>query len=182
MSKFEYVSVALALVYSFIVARLVSALPAVLDRERRYWLHVLWLGVALLATISTWWTIWDLREVSWNPLRFMWALSVPALIHLRVGILVSDAPAQVESWRAHYYDNRVAFFGVGVLIALNFAAMPWVLGFQAPPELWMGFAMLLSICLLGLASARPMLHGWLVVANLGMILGSFVRTSLEGSP
>ena len=42
MTQFEYVSVAVALVYSFAVARIVSALPAILAPDRRYWVHALW--------------------------------------------------------------------------------------------------------------------------------------------
>lgn len=181
MSEFEYVSVGIALVYSFTVARLVASLPAVLAPDRRYWVHGLWVLVLLFATVSTWWTLWQLREVEWNPLRFMWALTVPSLIYLRAGVLLSDAPAEVVSWRVHFYERRVPFFGVGVLIACNFIAMPWLMG-SSPrslvPSAYVPMAMLLGISIGGLVSSNSALHGALVVTNLLMVLLSMVAASV----
>ena len=181
MSEFEYVSVGIALVYSFTVARLVASLPAVLAPVRRYWVHGLWTLVLLLATVSTWWTIWQLREVEWNPLRFMWALTVPALIYLRAGILLSDAPAAVESWRAHFYERRVPFFGVGVLIACNFGAMPLLMGFSPwslMSSAYVPLALMLGISIGGLVSSKPAVHGTLVLGNLLMVLVSMAAASI----
>ena len=180
MSKFEYVSVAVALAYSFAVARIVSALPSVLATDRRYWTHSVWTVVLLMAAISTWWTIWDLREVEWNALRFLWVLIIPGLIHLRASILVSDVPTEVESWRVHYYESRVAFFGVGVLIAANFAVLPWIMGsvpwFALSPA-QLAFVSLGTISVLGLVSANPSLHAVLASANLFLILASMAASS-----
>jgi hypothetical protein len=180
MSEFEYVSVAVALAYSFAVARIVGAFPSVLAVNRRYWVHGVWTLVLLMAAISTWWTIWDLREVEWNPIRFTWVLIIPALIHLRVGVLVSENPAVIASWRDHYYENRMQFFGVGLLIALNYAVLPWVMGvvpWFAGTDLHFAFASLLTISVLGLVSANPTLHGVLASVNLIMILAGMAAGS-----
>lgn len=180
MSEFEYVSVGLALVYSFTVARLVASFPALLAPNRRYWVSGLWALVLLLAAISTWWTIWDLREVEWNPLRFMWALSMPALIYLRVGILLSDSPGDVKSWRARFYQSRLQFFGVAILVVCNFAALPWIMGipswYASSPRL-LALIALLVISVLGLVSSNPGLHGVLAVANFLMIIISMTAAS-----
>jgi len=180
MSEFEYVSVAVALVYSFAVARILSAIPSVLAPGRRYWVHIIWTFVLLAAAISTWWTIWDFREVEWNPLRFMWVLTIPGLIYLRVGILVSESPTDIKSWQVRYYDTRILFFSVGLMIAANYAVLPWFLGvvpWFAPSVLHLAFVPLLAISVLGLASASPRLHGGLASANLLMILGSMAIQS-----
>jgi hypothetical protein len=103
MSQFEFVSVGVALVYSFAVARLLAALPSVVAPDKRYWTHLVWVAVVMLVLAANWWQLWLFRATDWNLLRFIWILSVPALIYLRVGVLVSQAPAAVPSWREHYY-------------------------------------------------------------------------------
>ena len=128
MTQFEYVSVAIALVYSFAVSRLIAALPSVFVPESRDWIHALWAIILLFAAVFTWWSIWSYRDVQWTALRFVWALSVPALIHVRIGILVSDQPRAVSSWREHYEKTRVPFFVVGLAIMVNLAVLPWVMG------------------------------------------------------
>lgn len=39
MTQFEYVSIAIALVYSFAVSRIIAALPSVFARECRDWIE-----------------------------------------------------------------------------------------------------------------------------------------------
>jgi hypothetical protein len=78
MTELEYVSAGLALVYPFTVARIVCAFPALFVPERRYWVSGLRALLPLLAAIGTWWSIWALRDVAWNPLRFVWALTLPS--------------------------------------------------------------------------------------------------------
>lgn len=179
MSEFEYVSVGIALVYSFTVARLLAALPGALAADRRYWVHALWVLVLLLASVTTWWTIWYLRAVEWNALRFTWALSMPALIYLRAGVLLSASPEDVESWRDFFYECRVPFFAVGVVIACNFVALPAVMGITSWFSLRrvLALAAMLVISVAGLASANRVLQGVLPVANLVMIIGSLAAAS-----
>lgn len=182
MSQFEYVSVAIALVYAIAVARIVGALPAIVEVERRYWVHTGWAFVLLLAAVSTWWTIWNLRSVEWTPFRFLWALTVPALIHIRAGILVSEDPAAVRRWRVHYFESRLPFFFIGVVIALNGAVLPWIMGLAPWPfiPIQASWAALLVISSLGLLSAKPSLHVALVACNMLMIISSMAVQSLNG--
>jgi hypothetical protein len=42
VSRFEYVSVAVALLYSIGVGRLLTSIPDVFDQGRRYWVHAAW--------------------------------------------------------------------------------------------------------------------------------------------
>lgn len=173
VSQFEYVSVALALLYSFAVARLLTALPFVTAARPRYWIHTTWVFVVLFATVATWWTVWSLRDVSWTAWRFLWVLSVPALIHLRAGIVVSENPASIECWRDHYYLKRVAFFSVGAVQALNAFVIPWIMGvvpwFSLAP-VHISASMLLAISLVGLATERPVVHGALAATNTLMLI------------
>ena len=58
MSQFEYVSVALALLYSLVVARLLSAVPETTRKGARYGPHTAWVFVVLFATAFSVLTVW----------------------------------------------------------------------------------------------------------------------------
>jgi hypothetical protein len=180
VSQFEFVSVGLALVYSFAVARLLAALPFVLARDKRYGVHVIWFAVTMLALVNTWWSFWLIRAVDWNALRFVWALSVPSLIYLRAGALVSQSPATVRSWRDHYYQARGPFFGIGLAIMANSVLRPWVMGLEhSLPSL--AFPLTLSLLYgVGLATDRSRIHAGLGVVNLLMLAVGLVATTLIG--
>ena len=173
MTQFEYVSVAIALVYSFAVARIISALPAVLAEHRRDWIHALWAMILLMAVASTWWGIWRLRDVEWTALRFVWALSVPALIHVRVGLLVSDQPTAVTSWREHYARIRVPFFGLGIGIMANLVVLPWIMGvlpwFAMHPSV-LGSLILIAMYGIAIVFERRAVQATVALVNFAMIL------------
>lgn len=182
MSQFEFVSVALALVYSFAAARLLAALPWVLHAERRYWVHTTWFAVVMLALVVTWWGVWSLREVAWNSVRFIWALSIPAMIYLRAGVLVSQDPESETSWRDYYYRTRVPFFGIGVAIAVNAGLVPWVMGVVAwlePAPAHTASAALLVLYSIALVTKRPAVHAMLAVINFVLLLLAIVFRALD---
>ena len=79
MSHFEYISVAVSLIYSLILAKLLGALPAALRPDRRYWVHTLWIVILFFITCDSWWRIWSYREADWNPTAFLSLLAVRLL-------------------------------------------------------------------------------------------------------
>ena len=184
MSQFEFVSVGLALVYSFAIARLLAALPFALARDKRYWIHLIWFGVTILALVVTWWNVWLYRNVAWNPIRFVWALSIPSLIYLRAGALVSQSPATVASWRDHYFRSRIAFFTIGLAIAVNGVLLPWIMGLVrwfTPSPPWLAMPLLLFLLyVIGLATDRPRVHAGLGVVNLLALIGGLLAATFLG--
>lgn len=182
VSQFEFVSVGAALVYSFAVARLLAGLPFALASGRRHWLHLAWVAVLMLALVGTWWQVWRFRATEWNPVRFIWLLSIPALIYLRIGVLLSQAPGSVVSWRDHYYQARIPFFVIGLLIAANSLLLPWVMGLVpwfAPSWHHVFPLFLLPLYITGLATDRPRIHAGLGVVNLlALALGLVAATWL----
>jgi len=169
MSHFEYISVAVSLVYSLILAKLLGALPAAIRRDRRYWLHLLWILNLILATVASWWRIWLYRETEWDPIAFFALLAIPSIIYLRASVLVSDAPREIYSWRAHYYGSRRPFFLLQVVGGINFIAAPLVIsGELLPTESILGTSSVAILAIVAAYSTSPRLHAALAVA---MFLG-----------
>jgi len=176
VSHFEYVSVAVALIFALAIGRLVGGLPSALDRERRDWLHLSWVMVLLVVAAANWWQIWALQGVDWTPLRFMWVLSVPVLFTLRSVILVGDDPHQIPSFRDHFLGIRRPFFAVGLIQGAMFLLGPWVLGvapwFTTAPVHRLALGLLL-ISGVGLSTEKHPVQAALVVATLAMVLTAF---------
>ena len=121
MTLFEYISVAIAIVVSFGVVRLLDGFSHAVDRDRRYWPHLVWVGLKLLQHFNVWWLLWASRDVSWDYGRFLAQLGPPLILYLQATALVTSSPQSVESWRAHFYAIRRRFFGLNFFF--GFASM-----------------------------------------------------------
>lgn len=159
LSHFEYISVAVSLVYSLILAKLLGALPVAMRRDRSYWVHTLWIVNLILAALSSWWRIWGFHEVEWNPAAFFALLTFPSIIYLRATILLGDEPRAVSSWREHYYESRRSFFILQFVGAMNFAVSPWLIsGAPQSPRLLLGAAVGAGTAVLAGVSASRRVH------------------------
>ena len=128
MSHFEFVSVAVALIYALVVARLLTGLTPSLQADRRYAVQIAWIFVLLLSCVLQWWVFWRTSEVSWSPIRFLWVLILPSMLFLQAGLLVGANPETIESFRTHFAARRVPLFSLGLASAAVSAIFPWVLG------------------------------------------------------
>jgi hypothetical protein len=168
VSQFEYVSVAVALVYALVVGRVLAGITPALARDRRYLVHAGWLVQILLVCVLQWWTLWRTSDVEWTAIRFLWILSIPSLQYIRAAILLG-ASESIDSYRDHFYAVRRMYFSVGLLNAAQGILGSWVLG--AVPWLTLapghaGMPVLAAISLVGLISSNEVVHKVLVGVSL----------------
>ncbi len=167
MTHFEYISVAVALIYSLILAKLLGALPAVLQQGRRYWVHTLWIASLLGVTVDSWWRFWTYREVEWHPTAFVTLLAVPSIIFLRAAVLIGPQPYEVISWRTHYYKVRRPFFLLQLLAAGNMIASHWIItGALMPVSVLWGTAFYSVLALMAAIFPNPRLHETVAVLSV----------------
>jgi len=174
MTLFEYVTVAVSLVISLCVVRLLDGLRFAAARERRYWIHFLWLITKLLNCALYWWGLWATREsTSWNFASFMWVLLFPGTLYLQCTALVTTTPGEIAGWREHFYSIRLWFFTINLVLIAHVSISSTIL--LAVPLLDISrvpLAVVFLLNIVGLASANPRLHGVLVVtAFLTNVLG-----------
>jgi hypothetical protein len=176
VSLFEYVGIAFSLVFSFTAMRLVSGLPHAVDRERRYWVHLSQVAVAILVTAGLFWSFWSFRDVEWTYPRFILALANPSLAYFIACTLVPESPSSVESWRAYYYTIRKKFF-VGVLLWGAVVALVGtvVLGRPLSHPTRVFQVITIALALLGAATGDSRVHSGIAVFWLcAVIAGTFV--------
>lgn len=174
MTLFEYVTVAVSIVLSFGVVRLLDGLRPSLEPGRRYWVHFLWIPTKLLNHALYWWGLWALHEaVTWNLVSFVWILLFPATLYLQCTSLVTTDPAAVSSWREHFYKIRPWFFSINLfLIAHTFISSAIILRLPVLHVSRIPLLVVFLLNVLGVKSANPRLHGALsVVALLTQVLG-----------
>ena len=73
----------------------------------------------LFVHVLTWWSVWSVRDFrSWTLATFALVLALPAFLYIASSALVTDSPATVESWEAHFYEVRRVFFGAYLVVVL----------------------------------------------------------------
>jgi hypothetical protein len=118
MTLFEYLSVGYSIVLSLTIVRLLGGLPATVASDRRYWVHVVWIGIVLIRSLLFWWSFWSYHEVAaWNFFSFTLVLLVPGLLYIMAATLIPDSPSSIGSWQAHFYAVYRRFF---IILALSF--------------------------------------------------------------
>ncbi len=175
MSHFEYVSVAIALIYALVVGRLLSGLTPSMDEGRRYLVQIGWIVILLLVCVLQWWIVWRTKPVDWSPLRFLWVLTSPALLFVRTGALVGADPSAVTSYRTHFYEKRVVFFALGIASAFVAGLTPWILGLIP----WFSLAPIhpTTLTLAGLSLAGMVLRNERAQVALVLLTGALVIIS-----
>jgi hypothetical protein len=124
LTHFEYVSVAVALVFSFAVARLLAGFQHTGSSDRGASVVLIWNVGMVISALVLWWILWRFREVEWTAPGFAWVVGTPALIYLRATVLLTDNPSLVASWESHYMAVRKHYFGLGIAQAFHGAMLP----------------------------------------------------------
>lgn len=172
LTLFEYIAIAFSMVFSFTVLRLVGGLPYVTRPGRIYWVHLLFLLTALVYVLNAFWALWSYRDVDWTYPRYVLALASPGAQYFAAAVLVPGEPAEVGSWRTHYYATRRRFFvGVIVLTVVGAVATTELAGMPLGHPARFGQLATLAVGVAGLASADPRLHAVLSVACLLGVVG-----------
>lgn len=168
MTLFEYVTVAVSIVVSLCVVRLLDGFRFATVPERRYWIHLLWVITKLLNCALYWWGLWAARESAvWNFASFMWVLLFPGTLYLQCTALVTTTPGDIASWRDHFYGIRRWFFIINLgLIAHVLVTSSVLLSVPLLDVSRLPIAIVFALNVLGVLSSNPRLHGVLVVAAL----------------
>ena len=188
MTLFEYIAIAFSMVASFTVLRALSGVPHAIQRERRYWVHLTWLGSTLATVLLMFWGFWWARDVEWNIITFAWALLLPGVLYVFVSLLVPQDPSTVTSWKQHFYTVRHRLFVTAIAWDITGAFTgPILTGGEIYLPVAFVFAGALAIHSVGAISRKPTVHAIIVLVPPAMIaiLGLtifFQPEALEGLP
>jgi hypothetical protein len=169
MTLFEYLAAAYTLLLSFSVIRLIGGLSSAIDRERRYWVHLVMVAAALYSISVLFWGFWSFRGVDWNYPRFVLSLAVPALVHFLATVIMPASSDAVESWQEFYYSVRPKYFAAwivfGFLIALNSTVL---LDMPLMHPARLGQITLIALGIIGAVSGNPRVHSAIACCVLAL--------------
>lgn len=127
MTLFEYLSIAISLVLSFSAIRLLAGLPHLLDPDRRYWVHTVFVLCSLIVTAVGFWNFWNFRAAMWTLPRFLLALTIPGSLYYCACALVPDDASAVDSWHDYYWRFRRRYFAGLIVIVVAISTNLYVL-------------------------------------------------------
>ena len=181
MTLFEYLSIAVSLVLSFTVMRIVEGLPQVLAAGRRWWVHGIFTLLALFSTLSSFWVYWSYRNLDWNFLRFLLLLGPTVAIYFIACTLVPRDAESVESWKSYFAEVASRFFIGWLIWALMVLANQTSLGAGLLAPMRVLPALMLALSLVGLTTRRERV--WAAI-SLILVAGSplFVWGIMQPSP
>ncbi len=164
MTIFEYLSVAISIVLSLAIVRLVNGTPHFTTSPKRYWVHAAWVVASAINIVVMWWNMWAFRQIEdWIFPEFALLLLWPVTAYYLAATLIPDAPATVESWRSHFFQVRRRLFFAAIFLFICFIVTPVVL-LQVPilhPQR-VGEVAMVVLLLIGAFSENPRVHGVLV--------------------
>jgi hypothetical protein len=170
MTLFEYISVAISILLSLGMVHILSRAREVLEPGKRYWVHIVQVGLLLAVHPLYWWIFWGFREnVSWNLPLFLYFLVGPSLLCVAATSLVPRDPPSV-AWRDYYYLVHRSYFVVLAMFTLHVAVQGWLLHGRSwldPSRLFQG--LVVAACLVGAFSRREQAHVAIAVAMLALI-------------
>ncbi len=164
---------------SFAMARLVSALPQILDKPRRYWVHSTWAAATVANVFLSWWALFQYREVAWTMFRFLLFVAPAVGILFIAAAVAPDEPSEISSWREHYYRvhrqlvGATLFFWVAVAVANAMLLEPF-----GPVEI-AGIASVVVILASALVTKNARVQGGVAIVWLVVILASFATPGLR---
>jgi hypothetical protein len=157
MDHFEYISVAVSIVLSLGVVRLLDSIRYAFDPTSRYLVHALWIIVKLMNHVLFWWALWSYRDFAgWNILMFSWVLLFPGLLYMQVTSLVTTTPDDIADWREHFYSIRRWFLSANILLILHTTiTASLVLSPRSFYAMLIAQSFLLVVNIIGIVSANP---------------------------
>jgi len=171
MSTFEYLAIAFSLVYSFGAMRIVEGLPAAIQVERRYWVHLTFMFLHLLLIVISFWAVLSLRDASWTLPKFGLTLAMPALFFYSACTLVPNDPSAVESWRDYYYSIRQRFWIANMMIVITATSIATVMlgvPWDHPGRVPHGFGLIAAT--IGAVADNERVHSALAVVALTLVI------------
>ena len=173
MTLFEYLSVAVSIVLSLALIRLIGGLRAVIESERGHWISTAWISLLIGFCLLHWWSSWSFRGADWTFLKFCLMLATPAVLYALATILVPDDAQSVDDWRRYFARKRVPLYvSLVILMLVGILDGPLITGAPlfALPRLGATTGLILAI--LGLALRKPGLDAPIVALYVVFFLVS----------
>lgn len=179
MTYFEYVSIAISLIFAFAITDVLRALIPALSGDRSYYPHYIWLLSTFALIFYVWTYLWGVQSIEWSGPILFYAFINPAITTLMSRLLTTPAPETIPSFSAHFHSIRATFFLLLLAFAANGFVFDWIIG-QTPwgvfGDAQFGSLLGIVIAILGLVTKKDGVHYVLATTFLLMMALLVART------
>lgn len=178
MDFFNYVMVLASVIVGLAVTHLLQGVAKLIqhpDRQKLYWIHLLWVGLMFLNALFLWWWEFQLsRTDRWTFELYLFVLSFSVVLYLICAVLMPSELGDYADYRAYYYSRRRWLFGLLLLFSLmDFADT----AFKGPAHLaalgWPYYAAVTTrslLLLVAIKSRNARVHGVVAVLFIAELL------------
>jgi hypothetical protein len=118
MDMFNYVMVLASIIIGLGMTHLLYGIAQFAqhpDREKPYWVHLVWVAGAFFQAIFWWW--WEFRlsaNTSWTFGLYLFVLLYAFIIYLRCALLFPSDLEGYDGYRGYFYSRRGWLFGTAL--------------------------------------------------------------------
>jgi hypothetical protein len=119
MDAFSYLSVLVSVVLGLAIQQVLQGYRSLALNRRQvevYWPSIAWSVNVLIMVVQSWWSLFGLADhPNWTFAAFAALLIQTAALYMMAGLVLPDTPpGERINLKAHYYRERISFFGVGL--------------------------------------------------------------------
>ena len=119
MTYFEYVSIAISLIFAFATTDILRSLIPSMSVGRRYFPHYIWLVSTFTLIVYVWTYLWRVQPIEWTGPILFYAMINPAITTIMARLLTTPLPEEVRSFREHFHKVRKAYFSLLMAFGVN---------------------------------------------------------------
>jgi hypothetical protein len=178
MEFFNYVMVLASVIIGLAVTHLLQGVARLIqhpERQKLYWVHLLWVALMFLNALFLWWWEYQLSSLHhWTFELYVFVLSFAVVLYLICAVLMPSELGDYASYRAYYFSRRRWLFGLVLLFSLMDFADSAIKGPAHLASLgWPYFAVVAtrSVLLLGAMKTRnAKYHAFVVLLFIAQLL------------
>jgi hypothetical protein len=122
MEFFNYVMVFAGVIVGLAVTHLLQGVAKLIqhpDRQKLYWVHLLWVAVIFLNALLLWWWEFQLASVPhWTFELYLFVIGFSVILYVICAVLMPDELGNYADYRAYYYSRRRWLFGLILVFGL----------------------------------------------------------------
>lgn len=176
MDAFSYIAVLVSVVLGLAIQQVLQGYRALALNRRQvavYWPSIAWSVNVLIMVVQNWWSLFGLADrTSWTFADFAALLIQTAALYMMAGLVLPDTPpGERIDLKAHYYRERVTFFGFGLFTIMWSAVRERIIFGEWLTGTNLGFHILFAaMASVAMISRNERVHAALAVLMSGLFL------------
>jgi uncharacterized membrane protein len=130
MTYFEFISVALSLIFALAISDILRSLVPASAKSARFLPHIGWLVATFLLITYVWISLWRVKSIEWTGPIFVYSFLSPAITTVMARLLTTHSPESIDSFKEQFYGSKNAFFVLFLLFCINGFVFFWIVGFK----------------------------------------------------